>query len=50
MYLGSIRDSIKENVDDASMRADIFKEADKENVWCLAESLTRTNYRMLLIK
>ena len=27
MYLGSIRDSIKENVDDASMRADIFKEA-----------------------
>ena len=25
MYLGSIRDSIKENVDDASMRADIFK-------------------------
>lgn len=27
MYLGSIRDNIKENVDDASVRAAIFKEA-----------------------
>lgn len=40
---------LKENVDDAS-EADMYSKEGCKRKWCLAESLTRTNYRMLLIK